>query len=205
VTFTCSDSYPGVLPPDYTFTAADNGTHTFNGLMLYTAGTHTLHVQDKASGAIVGSATVAFTAAPANRFVIQAAPTAVSGTPFDVSVAALDPFGNTDTDYQGTITFATSDPDTGVLLPADYTFTTGDNGVHTFANGVVLLTPGDQTLTITDTSGGFGGRATITVAGGPAPPSGGGANGHRAPLLDQWWLLLSRHTHEAWVDELLQG
>ena len=74
--------------------------------------------------------------APGNRFQITVAPTTVSGTPFDVTVTALDTSGNIDTAYQGTVTFSTTDPDSGVVLPADYTFTTGDagdNGVHTYS------------------------------------------------------------------------
>jgi len=100
-----------------------------------------------------------------------AAPTSVpSATPFDLTITALDPYGNIDTNYQGTVTFSTTDPDSGVVLPADYTFTTGvggDNGVHTFSGGVTLVTVGDQTLTVTDTVSGNAGSATITVGPGP--------------------------------------
>jgi hypothetical protein len=108
--------------------------------------------------------------APGNRFQITAASIAVSGTPFDMTVTALDLYGNLDTNYQGTVTFSTTDPDSGVVLPADYTFTTGvggDNGVHTFSGGVTLVTVGDQTLTVTDTVSGIAGSATITVGPGP--------------------------------------
>ena len=108
--------------------------------------------------------------APGNRFQITAASAAVSGTPFDLTVTALDLYGNIDTNYQGTVTFATTDPDSGVVLPADYPFTTGvggDNGVHTFSGGVTLVTVGDQTLTVTDTVSGIAGSATITVGPGP--------------------------------------
>jgi streptogramin lyase len=107
---------------------------------------------------------------PFSRFHITVAPTAVSGTPFDITITALDPNGNVDTNYQGTMTFSTTDPDQGVVLPADYTFTTGvggDNGVHTFAGGVVLMTAGSQTLTSTDTVSGVTGSATIIVGAGP--------------------------------------
>src|SRR5439155_11624552 len=107
---------------------------------------------------------------PHSRFVITAPATAVSGTPFDVTVTALDPAGNIDTNYQGTVTFSTTDADSGVALPADYTFTTGDggdNGVHTFSGGVLLVTVDDQTLTVTDTVSGIAGSATITVGPGP--------------------------------------
>ena len=81
-------------------------------------------------------------------------------------MTALDPSGNIDTSYQGTVTFSTTDPDSGVVLPAEYTFTTGDggdSGVHAFLGGVTLVTVGDQTLTVTDTVSGITGTTTVTV------------------------------------------
>jgi hypothetical protein len=108
--------------------------------------------------------------APANRFQITVAPTAVSGTPFDVTVTALDSSGNVDTNYQGTVTFSTTDRDSGVVLPADYTFTIGDggdNGVHTFPAGFTLVSVGDQTITATDKASGVTSSASITVSAGP--------------------------------------
>jgi streptogramin lyase len=104
--------------------------------------------------------------APANQFLLTAAPTVVSGTAFDITITALGPWSNIDTGYQGTVTFSTSDADSGVVLPADYTFTTGvggDNGVHTFTGGVMLVTVGTQTLTATDTISGITSSVTITV------------------------------------------
>jgi hypothetical protein len=56
------------------------------------------------------------------------------------------------------------------VLPADYTFTTGeggDNGAHTFPGGVMFVTLGDQTLKITDTISGISASATVTVGPGP--------------------------------------
>jgi streptogramin lyase len=105
-----------------------------------------------------------------SRLHITAASTAVLGTAFDIMITALDPNGNIDTSYQGTVTFSTSDPDSGVALPAAYTFTTGvgdDNGVHTFPGGVTLKTVANQTLTVTDTVNGITGTVTITVGAGP--------------------------------------
>jgi hypothetical protein len=107
--------------------------------------------------------------APGNRFSIKAASTAVSGTAFDVTITAVDPNGNIDTAYQGTVTFSTTDAGSGVALPAAYTFTTGvggDNGVHTFPAGVTLITEGAQTLSVTDTVSGMSGNFTITVGPG---------------------------------------
>jgi hypothetical protein len=114
--------------------------------------------------------TLAYVPPSKGRFLITAPATAVSGTPFDITVTALDSSGNIDTGYQGTVTLSTTDPDSGVVLPADYTFTTGDsadNGVHTFSAGVTLISVGDQTLTVTDTVSGITGSATITVGPGP--------------------------------------
>jgi streptogramin lyase len=114
--------------------------------------------------------TLAYVPPPRSQFRITAPMAAVSGTPFDITVTALDPSGNIDTAYQGTVTFSTTDPDSGVVLPADYTFTTGDgsdNGVHAFPAGVTLVTLGDQTLTVTDKVSGLTGSVTITVGPGP--------------------------------------
>jgi hypothetical protein len=82
----------------------------------------------------------------------------------------VGPWGNIDSNYQGTVTFSTTDPDSGVLLPGDYMFTTGDggdNGAHTFPGGVTLVTLGDQTFTVTDKASGITGSVTITVGPGP--------------------------------------
>ena len=140
------------------------------GPLCKTAGAQSIQVTDPAGeviGARVGSMV---DPARADHFLITATPTAISGTPFDITVTALDPYGNIDTNYQGTVTFTTTDADFGVLLPGDYTFTTGvggDNGVHTFPGGVTLVTVGDQTLTSTDTVSGIAGTATVTVCPGP--------------------------------------
>jgi hypothetical protein len=96
--------------------------------------------------------------------------------------AALDPYGNIDVNYQGTIHFTSSDQDPGVVLPDDYTFTADDQGVHTFAAGVTLVTLGDQTLTVTDVDSGITGSATVTVTGAGVPGAGGRAStSARAP------------------------
>ncbi len=162
------------LPPDYTFTAGDAGVHVFPaGATLFTAGSWDVTATG-VSDALTGSAPVNVIAAPAVSFYVLAPSSVASGTPFDVTVYALDPYGNIDTNYQGTVTFSSSDTDPGVVLPADYTFTTADAGIHTFTDTglgeVTLITEGDQTLTVTDTvDATITGTATITVTAGPAP------------------------------------
>jgi len=66
-----------------------------------------------------------------------------------VTVTALDAPGNTASSYRGAVHFTSSDA--AATLPANYTFTAGDAGAHTFANGVTLRTLGSQTVTATDT------------------------------------------------------
>ncbi|HLJ97783.1 MAG TPA: hypothetical protein VKU02_31770 [Gemmataceae bacterium] len=168
VTFASSDSYPAALPMSYTFTAADQGTHTFPAdVTLFTAGSQTLTVQDSTTGSVSGGTTVAVIAAPASQLMIVAPTSAVTGSAFDVTVMALDPYLNVDMNYAGTVTWTTSDADPGISLPADYPFQTADSGIHLFQGGVTLVTLGAQTLTATDTVSGITGSATVTVGSGP--------------------------------------
>src|SRR5262249_10171393 len=67
------------------------------------------------------------------------------GTALAVTVTALDPFGNV-ANYRGTVRFSCTD--SAATLPADYTFTAADGGVHTFT--VTLRTPGKQSIFVND-------------------------------------------------------
>jgi predicted outer membrane repeat protein len=101
--------------------------------------------------------------ASAASFVVTAPDTATAGVAFDISVAVVDIFGQLAVGYTGTITFSTTDPDPGVVLPPDYTFQASDGGVVAFAAGVTLFTSGDQTLTVTDTGSGITGSTVVTL------------------------------------------
>ncbi len=95
--------------------------------------------------------------------------TPTAGTAFSVTVTAENAAGQTLTTYTGTVHFTTSDTGAGIVLPANYTFTTADNGSHTFTNGVTLVTAGSQTVTATDTSNSaITGQATVTVGAAAA-------------------------------------
>src|SRR5206468_4725580 len=83
--------------------------------------------------------------AAATHFVVSAPSTATAGSPFSITVTALDAFNNTATGYTGTVHFTKSDSGAGSSVPADYTFVSGDNGTHTFSNGVTFVTAGNQT------------------------------------------------------------
>jgi Ca2+-binding RTX toxin-like protein len=160
--FTSSDGQAS-LPGDYTFTPDDNGTHTFTATLL-TAGTQSIMVTDLDTGLLTGaSGNIAVNAAVADHFQITVSPGITSGTPFDLTVTVLDAFGNVVLGYQGTITFTVTDSDPNVVIPVPYTFSPdSDAGVHTFAAGFVLITPGDQTITVTD-DGGLSGSITVTL------------------------------------------
>jgi streptogramin lyase len=126
------------------------------------------------------------TPAAADHFSLSAPDTVTSGAPFDLTVTVQDAFNNTVTGYTGTITFTTSDPDPGVVLPADYTFTVADGGVHTFTDTglgeTTLIAEGDQTVTATDTGSGITGTAPVTVTPAGEAPRGGGT-GRRTLLM----------------------
>ncbi len=109
-------------------------------------------------------------------FQVDAPPSVTAGSPFDVTFTALDNYGHVAAAYTGTVTFSTSDTDPGVVLPGDYNFTADDQGVHTFAGAFTLITPGEQTLTATDTAdGSVAGTTTVTVDPGPPAPAPGGS------------------------------
>jgi hypothetical protein len=88
---------------------------------------------------------------------------AVSGTPFNATVRAVDPYSNNATGYLGTtVTLTSTDP--AASLPAPYAYGTTDGAQHTFT-ALVLRTPGTQRITATDSAGRSVTSGPITVAG----------------------------------------
>jgi hypothetical protein len=147
--FTSTDS-AATLPANYAFITADHGSHTFtNGITLRTVGRQTVTATDTKRSSLTGPATVNVTAASAVTHFVISAPTNVSlGSPFNITVTALDANNQVVTTYTGTVHFTSSD--SAATLPADYTFTASDHGVH-FFKGTTLRTSGTQTITVTDT------------------------------------------------------
>src|SRR5207302_533027 len=120
------------------------GTHGFS-VTLKTAGSQSITATDTASSSLTASAAVNVGAAAASTLVVAAPATSTAGKSFDVTVTALDPYGNAATAYTGTIAFTSSDG--RATLPANYTFAAADAGAHTFAAGAALVTAGSQGLT----------------------------------------------------------
>lgn len=89
---------------------------------------------------------------------------ATAGSSFDVTVTAKDANGATLTSYTGTVDFSSSDSQASVQLPLSYSFSGGDNGAHTFSNGVTLVTAGAQTVSaFDDTYHSVSGTDSVTV------------------------------------------
>jgi hypothetical protein len=90
-----------------------------------------------------------------------------AGTPVTVTVTAQDNSGNTVTGYTGTVSFTSSDGQ--ATLPAAYTYTSSDAGVHTFS--VTFQTVGLQTLTAKDSIEGVTATASTTVTSSISTPA----------------------------------
>jgi hypothetical protein len=88
--------------------------------------------------------------------------TAAAGSAFTVTVTATIG-GKRDTIINSYINFTSSDP--AAVLPGLYRFTPADAGSHTWTNGFILMTPGNQTVSasIFDASG-INGTANVTVS-----------------------------------------
>jgi hypothetical protein len=163
VHFSSADPYGASLPGDYTFTTADAGTVTLPaGATLYTAGAQDVTVTDALNN-LSGTIDVNVVAGAAVAFKLVTPSTVPSGTAFTITVVAVDAYGNTDTNYTGTIRFSTDDTGTGVVMPPDYTFQSADGGVATFPNGATLIGPGIQTIYVTDLAGAIAGSVAVTV------------------------------------------
>lgn len=89
-----------------------------------------------------------YRADPTTHFRIEADPSPVgAGQYFDIIVTALDDDENVSTGYTGTITFGFDGQFVqGEVLPADYTFTPDDKGVHEFELGGRLISTGLRSI-----------------------------------------------------------
>lgn len=104
-------------------------------------------------------------------FSFTAPATATAGTAFNLTVKALDFAGNPATLYRGTVHLSSSDFNAGVVLPANYKFTSADNGTHLFTAGVSLATVGSRTIAASDTQAGVLTGTSSGIAVGPGAAS----------------------------------
>jgi hypothetical protein len=192
VDFTSTDG-AAVLPSNSTLS---NGTGTF-AATLDTAGNQTITATDTVTSSITGTSnTVTVSPAVTTDFSLSVPATSTAGNAFSVTVRALDAFNNVTPGYTGTVHFTTSDSGSGTSVPVDYTFVSGDNGVHTFSNGVTLVTAGSQSVTATDTvTSSITGTGNVTVSAAaathytvsaPASATAGSAFNFTVTALDQF-------------------
>ena len=170
VHFTSSDA-KAVLPADFTFHSLDYGTHQVT-VTLESPGTVTLTVSGSNwLGSFSASASTVVSPGAATHLSVGTFNPFPAGSSHSVTIKALDAYGNTDPTYPGTIHFTSSD--SKATLPADYSFTAADMGVHTFPNtlspGLTLQTAGSQWVRATDkTTASITGSQTVTVTPGSA-------------------------------------
>ncbi len=166
VHFLSTDPKAG-LPADYTFTPADQGSHTFT-VALGTPGAQAVAVRDASRPALAqAGAWTAVTPGPVAALRVAGFPAAdTAGVAHLFTVTAVDAYGNAVPDYRGTVHFGSDDPQAS--LPPDYAFTAADRGTHTFV--ATLTTAGNRSLTAADTasSGVRGSEASILVSPGTA-------------------------------------
>jgi N-acetylneuraminic acid mutarotase len=131
------------------------------------------------AGTFTGTSS-AFTVTPAGAayFTVAAPATATTGCAFNITVSAFDRFANSTPGYTGTISITSTDPAASVLFPS-YTFTAGDNGVHTFSvmlNSSTLSSGIGATIIVRDVSATsppiIGLSAPVSVQGLVVAPGG---------------------------------
>jgi uncharacterized repeat protein (TIGR03803 family) len=135
-----------------------NGSDPLAGLVMGSSGN--LYGTTESGGAS-GDGTV-FELSNGPSFAVSSFSSPITaGTAGSFTVTALNADGTVNTGYTGTVTFSSSDPQ--AVLPANYTFTTADQGVHT--SSATLKTAGSQSITATDTTTGSvtGSDTGITV------------------------------------------
>src|SRR5262249_22286359 len=201
VTFSSSDAQ-AVLAANYIFVAADAGVHTFSATPK-TSGSKIITATDTVTSSITGSQTVTVNAAAAATMTLAGFtnPT-VAGVAHNIIGSLFDAFGNVATGYRGTVHFTSTDAQ--ATLPANYTYTSVDNGVHTFS--VTLKTVGTQSITETDTvtssltatqSGitvNQAAASNYTVTGFPSPQTAGIAGSFTVTAKDAFGNLATAYT-----------
>jgi hypothetical protein len=182
------------LPADYTFAAANKGTHTFSAALDLAATARYIRATDTVTSTITGTeSNITVNPGPFAKIALTlpASPW-TAGTAQSFTVTAEDIYGNAVTGYTGTMHFTSTDPK--ATSPADYTFTTADAGKHTFTSGVTLFTAGTQTVQAADLTAGIStgvnakvkaaAASSVTVSGYPSPTTAGSAHNFTVTLYD---------------------
>ena len=190
------------LPASTALSPEDQGTATFTAT-LDTAGQQSITATDSSTSSVTGSETGITVQAAASKFVVAGFPTnPTAGAAHNLSVSATDRYGNVITNYTGTVHFSSNDPH--AVLPANYPFTTTDQGTHTFS--VTLETVGTRNVNATDVnSSSITGSQTglivqpaaahaFTLTGFPNPDSSGTAGSVTVTAYDAYGNVATGYT-----------
>jgi len=130
------------LPATATFV---NGVSSVQATYL-SSGMRSVYANDHASPVIFGLGNTIVNGGPPARYNVGAAlpPTVKSGTSLNAQLLAVDQYGNLSSNYNGTVEVVCSDPD--ATCPSTATFV---NGILNL-NGLVLISTGTRTVTVTD-------------------------------------------------------
>jgi hypothetical protein len=177
VAFATSDTL-AALPAAYTFAAADAGTHTFSVIFKSASG-QTFTVTDTTNPLMsTFQRDIQITPAAMSGFSFRAPSNVSAGVAFNVTLSAVDIFGNVIPTYTGKVHF-TGASGGGNILPPDYTFTAADAGSHVFS--VTFASTGTQTLGVQDVlNGSLKGSTSVTVKTSTNTGGGGGGGGGTA-------------------------
>ena len=145
----------GLTLPTFTDTGLTNGTTYYYQVTAVDSG------GESGKSSEVSATPQVDTIDVVTNFSVTGPPTATAGNPMPFLVTALDALNNTATDYKGTVSFTSSDPQ-AVFSSSSATLT---NGVGFFA--AILKTAGLQTLTATDSTTNTLTGASSAIAVGP--------------------------------------
>ncbi len=159
VTFASTDTL-ATLPADYTFTAADAGSHTFP-VTFRQSGTQDFTIADTTTPVVVvqyyqpvtmtySQLHIPVSPDVLSTFAIKGASTSntTAGSTINLIVTPSDAYGNAIDNYAGTVRITTTDAQASA--PSSYTYNFADQGTHTFS--VTLKTAGSQSITFTDSA-----------------------------------------------------
>ena len=179
------------INPGGAYSSPSNLTNV-NGTLFFTAndGTH-------------GTELWTLSTAPAPSLDVSGFPTTTTaGAAGSFTVTARNADGTTNTAYADAVHFTCTDPQ--AVLPADYTFSASDAGVHTFS--ATLKTAGTQSLSAMDTQtpaeSATEGRilvqpaaaSTMTVGGFPSTTTAGAAGNVTVTLRDAYGNIAGGYT-----------
>jgi hypothetical protein len=172
VHFTSDKPGDVTLPGNYAFVAGDNGVHTFvGGVNFAVAEWFNITAADTLDVTVNGTVMIraVLVAETIDHFVVSGITNMRAGQTSGATVTAYSQYGLF-TAYVGTVHFTTNASAGTFTLPADYTFTSGDAGVHTWTNAVSFSAQGVYNVTVKDTvvSSAKGTQSNIVISAAPA-------------------------------------